>query len=83
MIEFKTDWVSRTKMKYIAALFLITIVYVSAHKTPVVLCGRQLADARALLCFGAENVPQNKRGSSNNNMLGKCARTMLLKMVPV
>nr|AEE43937.1 insulin-like precursor polypeptide 2 [Spodoptera littoralis] len=46
-------------MKLILVSCLLTLAYAAANQTPVILCGRQLANARVLLCYGKEYV--NKR----------------------
>ncbi|CAH0605511.1 unnamed protein product [Chrysodeixis includens] len=40
---------------------LLALSYVTAQEKPVILCGRQLANARVLLCFGAEYISKRSR----------------------
>ncbi|XP_062526083.1 bombyxin B-3-like isoform X2 [Bombyx mori] len=50
-------------MKFTVMIVLMALAYVSAHKEAVTLCGRNLANARVAVCYGAEYV--DKRTSGN------------------
>ncbi|XP_049694845.2 bombyxin G-1 [Helicoverpa armigera] len=48
-------------MKLIIVSCLLALSYVAADQTPVILCGRQLANTRALLCYGSDYVDKRNR----------------------
>ncbi|KAJ8727461.1 hypothetical protein PYW07_001580 [Mythimna separata] len=56
-------------MRLIILSSLLALACIAADQTPVILCGRQLANARVLLCYGAEYVNKRSRTMSTADFL--------------